>query len=96
MFAALCHVSIRLPSSRSLKDKRSVVRSLCHRVRNIFNVSIAEVDDLDTWSTATLGVAAVSNDSAHARDQIDAVLDFIESSRLDCEIIDRAVEVVSL
>ena len=72
-------VTLLLAEGSSLKDKRHVVKSLVETTRRKFNVSIAEVDDLDLWRRATLGVAIVSNDSQHANRVLDKVLDFFES-----------------
>ena len=54
-------ITLRIPHSRSLKDKRRVVNSLRQRVGSKFNVSIAEVEMNDAWQTLTLGIACVSN-----------------------------------
>ncbi len=62
----------------SLKDKRQVVKSLLAHVRNKFNVSAAEVDDLDVWRRATVGVAVVSNDVKFANQVLSKVADHVE------------------
>lgn len=85
-----------MPESASLKDKRQVVRSVTQRVRNKFNVAIAEVDDRDAWQIATLGVACASNEQAHCEDILREVLDYVESSRPDAEVLDVVTEFVSL
>ena len=64
MFAAIVRVELHLPLARSLKDKRSVVRSLKERAQSRMRVSIAEVGVLDDPRRATLGVAVVSNSAA--------------------------------
>lgn len=55
-------LTLHLPLSRSLKAKRQVVRSLVARMRRTFNVAVAEVDSLDSWQLAVIGVTCVSND----------------------------------
>ncbi len=72
------HVTLYLEGSFSLKDKRGVVKSLTHKVRNQFNVGIAEVADLDDMRVATLAVVCVSNQSGHADEMLQTVLRFIE------------------
>ena len=72
-------VGLYLEGSFSLKDKRKVVRSLTQRVRNQFNVGIAEVEDLNDQRVATLAVVCVSNSSAHADETLATVIRFIES-----------------
>lgn len=64
----------------SLKEKRMIVRSIIDRVKNKFNVSIAEVEDLDLHQSIVLGVACVSNSTRHASSSIQSVIDFIEQN----------------
>ncbi len=96
MYVAGCRVTLRLAASRSLKDKRQVVRSLGARLRRQFNVAVAEVDDQDVWRSAVLGIAAVSNSSAHAEAQLARVVEEIERTRLDAELVDIERDVMHL
>ena len=70
---------LSIEQADSLKDKRQVVKSLLAHVRNKFNVSAAEVDDLDVWRRATLGVAVVSNEAKFANQVLNKVADHVES-----------------
>lgn len=67
--------------ARSLKDKRRVLKSLKDRLAARYNVSVAEVDHLDSRQRATLGVALVSNDAAHAHSCLDKLVDFVRQQR---------------
>lgn len=93
MIVGVCRVSLRLPENGSLKGKRQVVRSLTTRLRNKFNVAVAEVADNDRWQIATIGVTCVSNDARHAQEMLDRVVSYIERSRLDAELIESEIEV---
>ncbi len=93
MIVGVCRVSLRLPENGSLKGKRQVVRSLITRLRNKFNVAVAEVADNDRWQIATIGVTCVSNDARHAQEMLDRVVSYIERSRLDAELIESEIEV---
>lgn len=86
-------VELRLPGNQSLKGKRQVVKSLIARLHNRYNVSAAEIDENDRWQTAVIGVACVSNNAAHAREILDNVVAFIESDRLDLEVVETTIEV---
>lgn len=86
--------SLRLSESASLKDKRQVVRSVGQRLRNKFQVSVAEVANQDAWQLATLGVACVANDAHHCEEVLRTIVSFVEESRLDAEVIDIETEVV--
>ena len=88
-------ITLRIPHSRSLKDKRQVVNSLRHRVGSKFNVSIAEVEMNDAWQSLTLGIACVSNSALHASQMVDRVIEFIEFERPDTEVMDREVEIIA-
>jgi uncharacterized protein YlxP (DUF503 family) len=71
-------VTLQVPDSGSLKDKRQVVRSLTAKLRNTFNVAVAEVADQDLWQSAVIGVACVSSDSRHADEMCQKVLRFVD------------------
>ena len=73
-------VTFSLPWAGSLKDKRQVRRSLIDRARQRFNVAIAEVATQELHQTLTLGFAVVSGEPAHAQQQLEEVLRFLESA----------------
>jgi uncharacterized protein YlxP (DUF503 family) len=73
-------ITLHVPDSHSLKDKRMVVRSITSRVRQTFAVAVAEVGEQDTWQTAVVGVACVSNDARHADEMCQKVLAFVENN----------------
>jgi uncharacterized protein YlxP (DUF503 family) len=94
MFVGVCHLTVRLPENASLKGKRQVVLSLSQRLRNKFNVAVAEVGDAERWQIAELGVSCVSNEAGHAREQLENVVRFVEETRPDAELIGSEIEVV--
>jgi uncharacterized protein YlxP (DUF503 family) len=69
-------VELSIPLSRSLKDRRQVVRSMKDRLRQGFNVSIAELDEAITWQSATLGIAAISS----SRDYLRGLMEEVEQA----------------
>ena len=69
MNVGICKLKIHIPGSQSLKDKRSILKSLMARLQKQFNISIAEVDDHDLWQMTTNGVTCVSNHN-HKVDEI--------------------------
>ena len=71
-------ITLHVPESHSLKEKRQVVSSLLARIRRQFNVAAAEVGDQDTWQLATLGVVCVSGDRRHADEMCQKVLHWVE------------------
>ena len=95
MHIGVCRLKAHLPGSGSLKSKRQVARSLTTRLRNQFNVAVAEVEDNDLWQRLTLGICCVSNDSAHADEMLSRVVSFVEDFRGDLEILDYETEIIS-
>lgn len=60
MHILLLECEIHLPAAQSLKDKRAVLKSLQHRIRTTYNVSVAEVDFQDKWQRSVLAFITVS------------------------------------
>lgn len=73
-------MNIHIPWAHSLKEKRMVVKSLCAKARNKFNISIAEVEKQDIHQIIVLGIACVAGDNGQADSILDHVINFIESS----------------
>lgn len=94
MTVGTCRVELQIPANASLKGKRQVLRSLKDRVRSRFNVSIAEVDRLDEWQRATVGIACVSNDARFADEVLSKVVNLIETSA-DALILDYEISIVT-
>jgi uncharacterized protein YlxP (DUF503 family) len=86
--------SLRIPESGSLKDKRQVVRSVAQRLRNRFQVAVAEVDDNEAWQIATIGVACVANSARHCEEVLNEILAYVEETRLDAELLDVETDVL--
>ena len=79
MVVGVLKVSLSLSQVDSLKDKRRVIKSIKDKIRNTFNVSVAEIDDQDVWRSAQLGIAVISNDQSYANGVLSRVQDLIES-----------------
>ncbi len=87
-------IQLRLPLAHSLKDKRSVVKSVIAKLRNEFNVSVAEVAEQDRWQTAVIGVASVSSDARYTREQLQAVVNWVYDNRPDVELTTTEIELL--
>ncbi len=96
MVVGTLRLTLTLFESATLKNKRGIIRHLCDRVSNRFNVTVAEVDSLDLVGTATIGIACLSNAEPHAHAQLMKVLRFIEAFALDAEISDVETEIIHL
>jgi uncharacterized protein YlxP (DUF503 family) len=95
MHIGICQLMLYLPSTQSLKDKRQVARSVTSRIRNQFNVAVAEVEDNDLWQRLTLGVCCLSNDASHANEVLSRVVSFVEEARGDLQLLDYKTEIIS-
>jgi uncharacterized protein YlxP (DUF503 family) len=91
MHIGVCKIWLRIPESHSLKTKRRVIKSLIARLKNRFNIAIAEVEALNSHDTAVLAAVSVSNDTAHLNRLISHVITFIESN-VDAELVDYKTE----
>jgi uncharacterized protein YlxP (DUF503 family) len=92
MIVGSLRVRLLIRESRSLKDKRQVVQSIKARLRDRFNVSVAEVEALENRQLAVLGVAMVSNETAHVRAAFDQIVGALRSHPV-AEFLDHEVEV---
>ncbi len=68
-----------LYEGQSLKAKRSVLKKLFARLKNDFNVSLAELDYQDLWQRTKIGIVTVSSDKTHAEKVIQQVLATIDA-----------------
>lgn len=73
-------VTIYAPWVHSLKEKRMIVKSLCTKIGNKFNVSIAEIEEQDIHQRVVLGMACIAMEASFADSVIDTILNFIESN----------------
>jgi len=96
MNVGVCKINIRLPGNSSLKGKRQVLKSITTRVRNKFNVSVAEIDNHDRWQLATIGICCVSNDNRYTNEVLSKVADFVINAHFGVEILDYEIEILPI
>ena len=94
MHIGVCTIWLTISDSRSLKQKRQVVKSITDRLKNRFNIAVAEADALDRHQQAVLGVVSVSNDAKHLNRVLSYVVNFIEDTML-AELTDYEIEILS-
>jgi len=95
MHVSMCQIELRLPENHSLKGKRQVIKSITTRLRNRFNVSVAEVDNQGLWQIATLGIACVSNHRRHTDEILSNVVKFIAQNYPDVELLRSEIETLT-
>ena len=90
MIVALARLSLYIPHSHSLKEKRAVVRKIVDRVQARFKLHVAEVGGQDTWQRAVLGFAVVGSDAQKAGQLADEVVRAIQGlAEADVISVDR-------
>jgi len=75
----LCVLELYIPHSHSLKEKRQVLRSIKAKIKNQFNVVVAEVGEHDRWQSATLGMTTLSNDKCFVNEVLDKAAGLIDN-----------------
>jgi hypothetical protein len=96
MILGTAQITLHIPDAQSLKDRRRVVKSIVERVRNRFDVAIADVDEEQQWQAATLGVVAVANSSRHVETVVQQVINFVEQNVQSGYLTDVRTDVLHL
>ncbi len=82
MIVGICHLDVIIPENHSLKGKRQVIKRVIDRVKNRFNISIAEVGDNELWQRSQLGMSLVGTDRKFINSYLDRVVNFIEAMNI--------------
>ncbi len=90
----LCTIEFHLDGLTSLKDKRSILKSMLAKLHNTFNVSAAEISYQDQLDTAGIAVAAVTNSSRHANEMIHTIINWIETNFPEAMIVKQEIEIL--
>ena len=94
MVVAICRVSLSMPSSASLKDKRSALKPILSRLRREFNVSVAEVERQDDVAFGVIAMACVSTDAGYAHGLLEKAVGMIDRGHWAAVVDDYSIEVV--
>lgn len=84
-------VELFLPACHSLKEKRAIVKSLIHRLRGKFNVSVAETAYQEQWQRTEMVIAAVANNMSFLQKELDACVRVLETAA-EAELISNVIE----
>ncbi len=93
MVIGIITFEIYLPYAHSLKEKRQVISKLKNKIKPRFNVSIAELDFLDKWQIAKLGMVAINNQKLTIEKMFHKILKEIEEN-LNGELINFQIEYI--
>lgn len=72
--------SFFIPAVASLKEKRAILQRMRDRVKNGYNVSIAEIDHQNLWQRTTIALVAVASSKDAAEREIRRTIAFLESN----------------
>ena len=92
MHVATCVIKLDLPGVHSLKEKRSILKSILARLGKRFNIATAEIEQHDMWQTAVIALVTVGNDSAYLQGLLEKCVAWIESTHPDLPISDYTIE----
>jgi len=80
-------VNLYLPTSHSLKNKRSIIQSIIKKLKNRYNASVAELSGLDKWQHAGIGISIISNDPIIIDKTHSDIITFIETNYTDVQVM---------
>jgi uncharacterized protein YlxP (DUF503 family) len=80
MYVGVLVIEILIYSSTSLKEKRIVLKSVKDRLKNKFNVAVAEIGFQDKWQRAQLGIVTISNQQSHLENSLQKIFQFLDRS----------------
>ena len=95
MVVGVLQIDLHIHESQSLKAKRGCLRKVVSRIRNTFEVSVAEVGSQDLWQRAKIGIAVIGNDRSVVNQRLDHVLNFVDSLGT-AEVIDHSIELINI
>jgi uncharacterized protein len=94
MIVGVCRLTLMVPESHSLKEKRMVLRRVKDRTRLKFNVAIAEVGDQDAWQQAVIGFAVVANERGFVEAMMEKIVRFVDNLAV-AKIVDEEKDVIT-
>jgi uncharacterized protein len=95
MVIGFCSIKFYLNGNHSLKGKRRVVRVIKDRLKNDFNVSVAEMSDQNVWQSLHIGISAVGSDHPYMDGLMSKILDALDRMNL-AEIVDCKTELLNM
>lgn len=93
MVIGILKLDMHIPLSGSLKEKRMILKSVKDKIRNRFNVSVAEIDDLDKWQKANVAVVGCNSDGSYVNAELNSVVDMIKENS-SIELLNYTIETI--
>ena len=95
MSIGILTLQIQLPGCKSLKEKRSRLKPLIARLHREFNISVAELAQLDKWNESTIGCALISNENQYSQSSLQTIIHWVNSNWPDIILVDDHIEIIN-
>jgi len=89
----ICTIELQLNAVNSLKGKRRIIKSVIEKIKNRYNVSVAEVDKQQNFRSAAIGLSKVSNDSSVIHRDFMSIINYIDDYS-EAVIFDYNIEII--
>lgn len=93
MRVGICKVEVFIPGTRSLKEKRGIIKSILKQLQNRFNISVAEVGNRDSWQRSVWGISLVSSEAGHVHQSLERVIKSISRDGR-VQLVDYKIEII--
>ena len=87
-------LNLYIPGCHSLKEKRSRIKPLVYKMRKEFNVTVAEIDQLDIWQNSTIACAMIGNETSFLQSRLQRIANWMEYTWRDLEIVSNSIEII--
>ncbi len=87
-------VRLHLPACSSLKEKRGRLKPLIARLHRQFNLSVAEMEQQDSWQEATIACAMIGNERRHLESSLQSVANWIAGNWPDGMLVEQKIELI--
>lgn len=86
-------IRLVIRNASTLKEKRRIIKSLKDRIKNTFNVSVAETGTLDHCQYSKLGIAMVGNDKQYVNSALSNLINLFKCA-VSVELVDYHLEFI--
>lgn len=93
MLVGTLKIKLHAPFVHSLKEKRMIVKSIMGKVKNKFNVTVAEIGEQDIHQIIVIGIATIADGMANCDSILDHVINFVEENA-EAEILEITRDVI--
>jgi hypothetical protein len=93
MVIGVGRIVLRLHGVHSLKEKRKIIKAIIGRIRNSFNVSVAEIGANDVHERGEIGFSLTGSDQRLVNAMVDKIFNKVDDMGL-AQVVDTSFEVM--